>query len=156
MRLVMASFNFIGGAITFCSTPSMRKRTRYLLFVRLDVNIAGPALDRVGENQVHQLDDRRFFGGLLERGQVHLGFVGGQFQVGFVAGQVLHYFVEFLGVFVGAVELGNGLADRGFGSHHRLDVESGHELDVVHGEDLVGSVIAMVSVDPTRDNGTIW
>ena len=29
MRLVIASFSFIGGVITFCRTPSMRKRTRY-------------------------------------------------------------------------------------------------------------------------------
>ena len=28
MRLVMASFNFSGGAITFCKIPSMRNRTR--------------------------------------------------------------------------------------------------------------------------------
>jgi len=28
-RLVIASFNFIGGAITFCKIPSMRNLTRY-------------------------------------------------------------------------------------------------------------------------------
>ena len=36
-------------------------------FVRLDVNVAGAALDRVGQNQVHQLDDGRFLGRLFQR-----------------------------------------------------------------------------------------
>ena len=37
-----------------------------------------------------------------------------------------------------AVELRNRFADRRFRSHHRLDVEAGHELDVVHGENVGG------------------
>ena len=53
------------------------------LFVRLDVDIAGAALHGVGEDQVAELDDGGFFGGLLEARQIHLGLFGGQFE-GFV------------------------------------------------------------------------
>ena len=43
-------------------------------FVRLDVNVAGAALHRIRQNQVHQLDDRRFFGGFLQVGETEFRF----------------------------------------------------------------------------------
>ncbi len=36
----------------------------------------------------------------------------------------------------GAVGLLDAFEDRAFGRDHRLDVEAGHELDIVHGEDV--------------------
>ena len=105
-------------------------------FVRLDVNVARTPLHRVGQNQVHQLNDRRFFGRLLQRGQIHFRFVRGNFQGGFIAGQVLHHLVEFADALYIAVEFVDRFADGRFRRHHRLHVEAGHELDVVHGEDV--------------------
>ena len=69
-------------------------------------------------------------------GQVHLGLFAGQLERFVVAGKVLHHLVEFLDALHRAVELVDGFADGGFGGDHRLDVEAGHELDVVHGEDV--------------------
>ena len=38
----------------------------------------------------------------------------------------------------GAIRLLDALQDRAFRRHHRLDVEAGHELDIVHGEHIGG------------------
>ena len=48
-----------GGCMTSYSTPSMRKRTRSDLRVGLDVDVAGPAADGLGEERVDEPDDRR-------------------------------------------------------------------------------------------------
>ncbi len=108
------------------------------LLVGLDVNVAGGALHRVGEDQVHQLDDGRFLGGPLQ-------FAGGkrvfiaclQLDVGIALADVRHHLFQvfLVGVAVGLVD---ALKNRRFRSHHRLDVEAGHELDVVHGEHVGG------------------
>ena len=106
-------------------------------FVRLDVNIAGASLDRVGQDQVDQLDDGSFLGRAFQLGEVHFLFFGGEFQVrGFLAGEVLHHLGELFFALRLAVELGNGFGNRRLGGHHRFDVEAGHELNVVHGEDV--------------------
>ncbi len=104
--------------------------------VRLDVNIAGPALHGIGQNQVHKFDDGRFVGGLFELRQIHFRFFCCQFQVGFIAGQVLHHLVDFFAGLNRAVKLPDRFADGRFRRNHRLHVESGHELDIVHGEDV--------------------
>jgi hypothetical protein len=106
--------------------------------VRLDVNVAGAALDRVGEDQIDELDDGSFVGGFFQGRQVHFRFFGGQLHLGFFAGQVLHDLFQLFSGFYGAVELADGLGDGRFGGDDRLDVEAGHELDVVHGEDVGG------------------
>ena len=105
-------------------------------FVRLHVNVAGPALHRVGENQVHQLDNRSLFGRLLKRGQIHFLLFGRELHRSIVAGEVLHHLVEFFYALDVAVKLVNRFADRRLGSHHRFHVETGHELNVVHREDV--------------------
>ena len=102
------------------------------------MNVAGAALDGVGEDQIAELDDGRFFGSLFQAGQIHFGLFAGEFEGFFVAGKVFHDLVEFLDAFHRAVELVDGFADGGFGGDHRLDVEAGHELNVVHGEDVGG------------------
>ena len=106
------------------------------LFVWLDVNVAGASLHGIGQDQVHQLDDRGFVGGPFESGEVHLGFFSRQLHFGFIAGKVFHDLVELFAGLDGAVELADGLRNRGFGGDYRLDVEAGHELDIVHGEDV--------------------
>ena len=106
------------------------------LLVRLQVNVARTALHGVGHDQVHELDDRSFLGGALEFREVHFLLFGGQFEVAAVTGKVLHHLVQLFGVLVVAVELLNRFADGRFRGHHRLDVEAGHELDIVHREDV--------------------
>jgi len=100
------------------------------------VNVACPALHRVRQDQVHELDDRRFLGGLFERRQVHLRFFAGKFQRRFFPGKVFHHLVELLDTLDIAVKLVNRLADCCFRRHHRLYIESSHELDIVHSEDV--------------------
>ena len=45
------------------STPSTRKRTRISLLVGLEVDVRGAALDRLGDDLVDELDDRRVVAG---------------------------------------------------------------------------------------------
>ncbi len=107
------------------------------LLVRLHVDVAGAALHGVGQDQVAELDDGSFLGRSFERRQIHhFRFFAGEFERGVVGGQVLHHLVEFFYALDFAVEFVNRLADRRFGSHHWLDVEASHELDVVHREDV--------------------
>ena len=75
-------------------------------FVGLDVDVARAALDRVGQDQVHQLDDGSFLGRAFQLGEVHFLFLGGEFQVRvFLAGEVLHHLGEFFFALRLAVEL---------------------------------------------------
>ena len=55
------------------------------------MNVGRAAFDGVGENQVHQLDDRRFFGTFGKRFDVELFFIFEDFEVGALRLlQVLH------------------------------------------------------------------
>ena len=104
-----------------------------LLLVGLDVDVGGPLLDGVEQDQVHQLDDRRLGGAVLEVDGVevvvaalderHLGVV-----------EAHHDLVE-VGPLLG-VEAIEGLADGLLRGHHHVDVVAGEELDVVDGEDV--------------------
>jgi len=105
-----------------------------LLLVRLDVDVRRAALDRVGHDQVHEFDDRRFFGTFRERLYIELFIILEDFEVG--ALRLLQVFHDLL-----QLERRSGavvVVDRGFdselGGHDRLDVVARHELDVVHGE----------------------
>src|SRR3990170_115363 len=96
--LVMSSrkFSLSNKRMTSFSPKSVGTVDTQLALIGLDVNVAGAALHGVGENQVYQLDDRRLFRGLFQRGQVHFLFFRGQFQVpGIGRAQVLHDPVEF-------------------------------------------------------------
>ena len=107
-------------------------------FVWFNVDIAGPALHGIGQNQVHQFDNGSFIGCLLQVSQVHLCFFRLQFNIGIPGlGHRLHDLFEIF-LLSGAVGLLNPFQDGAFRGHHRLDVEPGHELDVVHGEYIGG------------------
>ena len=136
MRLVIASFNFIGRRHDVLQNAVNAEANAVFLFVRLHVNVARAPFHGVGQNQVDELDDGRFLGGLLQGREVHLGFFGRKLQRGFFARQVLHYLVELFDALDVAVELVDCFADGGFRRHYRLDVEAGHELDIVHREDV--------------------
>ena len=105
--------------------------------VRLNVNVARAALYRIGQNQVDELDDGSFFGGFFERRRIQLGLLRRQLQFLVLFGQVFHQVGEFLGVRGGAsVKPRDGIPDRRFGRHHGFHIETGHELDVIHREDV--------------------
>ena len=108
-------------------------------FVRLHVNVAGSALDRIGEHQVHELDDGSFVGSLLKLLELHFLLFRLDLDVARVADIVhrRHHRLQLF-FFRSAVGFVDALDDGAFRSHHRLDVEAGHELDVVHGEDVGG------------------
>ena len=108
-------------------------------FVRLHVNVAGAALHGVGEHQVHELDDGSFVGRLLQFLQFEFLLFGLHFDIGGFAEVVhrLHHLLELF-FFRSAVGLVDALDDGAFRGHDRFDVEAGHELDVVHGEDVGG------------------
>src|SRR5581483_9105292 len=109
-----------------------------LLLVRLHVDVAGAALDRVGKDEVDELDDGRFVGGPFQVFEGEFFFVaGGKLDIGFGLADGGHdlFQVLFLG---GAVRLLDAGHDRAFRGDDGLDVEAGHELDVVHGEDIRG------------------
>ncbi len=107
--------------------------------VRLNVNIARASFHRVRQNQVYQLDDGRLFGGLLERRGIEFGFLGGELQLLVFIDQVFHHLAQLFRVSIRtAIEPRNRFPDGRFGRHHRLHIEAGHELDVVHGEYVRG------------------
>src|SRR6266436_4056005 len=111
----------------------------HVFLVRFDVNVARTALDRVGQNQVHQLDDGGFLGGALQIGEICLRFFRGQFKVSPIFGaEVLHHLFELFTTLGFAVELRDGLGNGRFRGDHRLHVKARHELDIVHGKDVSG------------------
>ena len=109
------------------------------LFVGLHVNVAGAALHRIGEHQVHQLDDGSFVGRLLQFPEFEFLLLVLHLNIGAFAGVVhrLHDLLElfFFGSPVGLID---ALDDRAFRGHDRFDVKAGHELDIVHGKDVGG------------------
>ncbi len=102
-------------------------------FVRLNVDVAGAALHRVRHHNVHQLYDGRFIGRFFQLGQVDIVLLGLELNVSLVThgGQQL---VDVRFVLRSAVSFFNRVHDGGFRRHHRLNVEAGHELDIVHGK----------------------
>src|SRR5215472_11433392 len=107
--------------------------------VGLNVNVARAALDGIRQNQVDELDDRSFFGSFFERRRIELRLLRRQLQFLVLFGQVFHQVGEFLGVGgCASVEPCDGIPNRRFGRHHGFHVETGYELDVVHGENVRG------------------
>ena len=103
------------------------------LLVGLDVDVRRVLLDRVGQDQVHELDDGRVLAGLRELVDVDVVVLGDQRDVRVV--EVGHHVFEGRGLVVVAVDRA---ADRLFGGDDRLDVVAGQELDVVEREDVRG------------------
>ena len=107
--------------------------------IRLDVNVARAALHGIRKNQIHQLDDGSFFRRFFQCGGVQFGFFCCKLQLLVFLDQVFHQVAEFLGVGGrAAIKARDGIPDGCFRSHDRFDVETRHELDVVHGEDVGG------------------
>ena len=100
------------------------------------MDIAGSALYCIGQYEVHEFDDGSFVCRSFEIGELHLGFLGLQFNVGLT--QFGHRLHDLLKVFLiaAAVRFLNAFLDRTLRCHHRFDIETGHELDIVHGEDV--------------------
>ena len=101
----------------------------------LHVDVAGAFLHCFGQDHVDQLDDRRLVGRLLQLVHRDLFLFGLHLQSGVV--------IELLGdllqlVVRASVKLFQCFLDGRLRGHHRLDVEAGHELDVVHGEHVGG------------------
>ena len=103
------------------------------------MNVAGTPFYSVGENQIHQLDDGRFLGGFFQCRQVHFLFFRRKFHVAaFFGAEVLHHFGEFFAALHLPIELSDCFVHGGFRGNHWLDIEAGHELDVVHRKDVGG------------------
>ena len=76
MREVMASRSFSGGVMIVLQHAVDAEPHAEFLLVRLDVNVAGAALDGVRQDQVYELDDGRFVGRLLQVAEIHLRLFG--------------------------------------------------------------------------------
>ena len=109
------------------------------LFVRLHVDVAGPALHGIGEHQVHELDDGSFVGSFLQFLELEFLLFALNLDIGSVA-HVVHGLHDRLKLFLfgGAVGLIDSLDYGTFRSNDRFDVEAGHELDIVHRKDVRG------------------
>ena len=99
------------------------------------MDVGGAALDGVGQDDVDQLDHRRLLDLVLHAGEVEVLLVVQHLEVAAALLEVLHDLLELDGV-GGAVVAVDGAADGALGGDHRLDLVAGHELDVVHGEDV--------------------
>ena len=98
------------------------------------MNIAGAALYCIGQDQVHELYDGRFIGRFFKLVEVHFLLVGLQFDIGVVhVRNRLHHLVKVV-FLTCAVRFLDAVQNRAFRRYYRLDIEAGHELDIVHGE----------------------
>jgi hypothetical protein len=100
--------------------------------VGLDVDVRRRLLDRVGQDQVHQLDDRGVLGGLAELRGVDGVLVVLQ-RLDVLVVERLHDVFDHAGRIVVLVDR---VPDGGLRRDDGLDLEPGHELDVVDGEDV--------------------
>ena len=100
------------------------------------MNVASAPFYSVSQNDVHQLDHGSFVGGLLQLRQLHLLFFRLQFDVALV--QLRHRLHHGFKIFFlrRSISLVDACLDGAFGGDYRLNVEAGHELDVVHGEHI--------------------
>src|SRR4029453_8302047 len=99
------------------------------------MDVAGSLFDKFGENEIHELDDWRFFDYLSEVADVQIAvllFLHDLHASIFDPGDD---FLECLG---GTVQRNDGPSVRALGAHHCLDLQAGHKLDVVNGEDIGG------------------
>src|SRR4051812_19875303 len=103
-----------------------------VLLVGLDVDVGGALLDGVEEDEVHELDDRRVGGALLEVDDVLVVVVVVDLDLALF--EPLHHLVVRGGL-VGVVAL-QGLLDGLLGGDNDFDVVAGEELDVVDGVDV--------------------
>ena len=101
------------------------------------MNIAGTALDRFGEDHIHQLDDWRLVSRSFQILQVHLGFSFLDFEIAFGTVQRGHDRFEIV-LLLGAVGPFDAFLNLALGGNHRLDVVAGHELDIVEREYVCG------------------
>jgi len=101
------------------------------------VDVGSRALDGVGDEQVHQLDDGRFLAGALKLVHIHLFLFFLDLEVEFVLlllnGELVIHLLQLDGVRRAVVFLDRP-GDGALRGDHRLDIEARHELDVVHGE----------------------
>ena len=108
------------------------------LFVGFHVNVAGSAVDRLPQDDIHQLHHRRIPRRLFEFSLREFFFGGIELEYFFsLLREFFHDFGERVALRLG-VEPINRLADGTLRGHHRLHIEAGHEFDVVHGEDIGG------------------
>ena len=110
----------------------MRKRIRRSLGRRLDVDVRRPLLQRLAQDQVDVLDDRRVLDDRVEVGEVgHLGRVVG-------AGLRRRVLGGERGLLVVAVDARDVLADLAGAAHDGVDVAADHGAKVVDGEHVGG------------------
>ena len=109
------------------------------LFIGLHVNVAGTALHGIGEHQVHEFDDGSLVGRFLQFLEFEFLLFVLNLDIGAFA-DVVHRLHDLLELFFlrSAVGLVDALDDGAFRGHDRFDVETGHELDIVHGKDVGG------------------
>ena len=108
------------------------------LLVGLDVDVRCAAAQRVGENQVDQLDDGSFAGRLAQGLEVDVLVCIDDLELARriqLLGQVAHHLAD-LRVVLGSVEPVDGFLDGTLRGDQRLDTQSGGELEVVHGNDV--------------------
>jgi len=100
------------------------------------MDIGGIPFDGVGQDDVDEANDRCLLGLLLQGLEIDVLFFVEDFEVRvLVLLEVLHDLLELDRVRASVVLIDRS-AQRRIGSHDRLDVVAGHELHVVHGEDV--------------------
>jgi hypothetical protein len=104
-----------------------------VLLVGLDVDVRRIPLDGVGQDEVHELDDRRVLGLLGELADVDVLIVVHDVDVHVV--EVRHDVGKARGLVVVAIDRA---LDGVVGGDDDLDVVAGEELDVVDGDDVRG------------------
>ena len=125
MREITPATIRFGIVVVSWSTPSTRWRTRISPPSFSKCTSEAPVLDRLGDDRVDELDDRRVVGGLADVADV------GELLVLVLLDRLGHGVVEA----VHAPDQGGHVLVRG---HDRPHLLAGHQLEVVEREDVRG------------------
>ena len=153
IREMIAGSWRLGGDSISCSTPSMRNRMRNSFSYGSQCRSDAPAADRVGQDHVHELDDRRLVGGFLQLDDVahrRLLVVRHDLEGAGVVGE-LGQDVGHRRALAHVVALDRG-PDGLAGGDDGQDAETRHGGDLVHGHEVggVGHGQREAVADPTQ------
>ena len=96
------------------------------------MDVGGALVDGVGQNEIDQLDHRGVFGGSIQLRQVNFPLIPNSRRL-FLLLKVFDQSPGQAGRVVVSIE---GISDRGLRGHHRFDVVTRHESDVIDGKDI--------------------
>ena len=102
------------------------------MLIGLNMNIRGFLFDRIGQNQVDKLDNRSILTRPFQLADIFQRIIFNQLEIV----EILKSFHDISQRRTLIIILVDRIFDGRFGSNHHLDIEAGHKLDVINGENI--------------------